>query len=43
MDLLELALADQTAAAFNPFHGGVVPSNMSEHGLMFIGKMKATY
>ena len=28
MDLLELALADQTAAAFNPFHGGVVPSNV---------------
>ena len=28
MDLLALALADQTAAAFNPFHGGVVPSNI---------------
>ena len=28
MDLLELALADQTPAAFNPFHGGVVPSNI---------------
>ena len=28
MDLLEIALADQTSAAFNPFHGGVVPSNI---------------
>ena len=26
--MLEVALADQTAAAFNPFHGGVVPSNV---------------